>query len=131
MSVSERKLRPIYEALDSRNAKVRRLQYERKAYKALFWSSVDAGAMSILRMQTALKLINAALPKHKDSQLLRVLKGLALIRLDRADEAYKAGTHPQPPCIHSLAQWQCLWPFCTMMPPICPLVIFHKLCACE
>lgn len=45
---------------------------------------------SLLRLQTALKLINAALPKHKDSQLLRVLKGLALIRLDRADEAFKA-----------------------------------------
>ena len=45
-------------------------------------------------MQTALKLINAALPKHKDSQLLRVLKGLALTRLDRADEAFKAGTQP-------------------------------------
>ena len=49
---------------------------------------------SLLRLQTALKLINAALPKHKDSQLLRVLKSLALIRLDRADEAYKAGTQP-------------------------------------
>lgn len=43
-------------------------------------------------LQTALKLTNAALQKHKDNQLLRVLKALALARLDKADEAYKAGS---------------------------------------
>jgi hypothetical protein len=43
-------------------------------------------------LQTALKLTNAALQKHKDNQLLCVLKALALARLDKADEAYKAGS---------------------------------------
>ena len=40
-------------------------------------------------MQTALKLINTALQKHKDNQLLRVLKALALNRVDKADQACK------------------------------------------
>ena len=45
-------------------------------------------------MQTALKLINTALQKHKDNQLLRVLKALALNRVDRADQACKVSAQP-------------------------------------
>lgn len=39
--------------------------------------------------QAAVKLATAALQKHKDSQILRVLKGLALQRMDRAKEAFE------------------------------------------
>lgn len=39
--------------------------------------------------QAALKLATAALQKHKDNQLLRVLKALALTRLDKIQEAYE------------------------------------------
>lgn len=45
-------------------------------------------------MQTALKLINTALQKHKDNQLLRVLKALALNRVDKADQACKVSAQP-------------------------------------
>ncbi|KAK9902038.1 hypothetical protein WJX75_002093 [Coccomyxa subellipsoidea] len=59
MDAFERRLRSIYEAFDARNPKA------------------------------AVKLATAALQKHKDSQILRVLKGLALQRIDRAKEAFE------------------------------------------
>ena len=48
----------------------------------------------LVYMQTALKLINTALQKHKDNQLLRVLKALALNRVDKADQACKVSAQP-------------------------------------
>jgi len=42
-----------------------------------------------MSLQAALKLTAAALQKHKDSQLLRALKGLALQRMDRIKDAFE------------------------------------------
>lgn len=54
------------------------------------------------RSQAAVKLANAALQKHKDSQILRVLKGLALQRMDRAKEAFEVSRVPSCPAVESV-----------------------------
>jgi hypothetical protein len=50
-----------------------------------------------------LKLATAALQKHKGNQLLRVLKALALHRLDKSKEALEVLNVPKCPltlCMH-------------------------------
>lgn len=93
MDAFERRLRSIYEAFDARNPKVETCNALLAIAAFCF---VDFPARSAVLLtpdfhctQAAVKLATAALQKHKDSQILRVLKGLALQRMDRAKEAFE------------------------------------------
>ncbi len=70
--------------------------------------------------QSALKLSNAALEKHPHSCLIKGLKGLALVRTGKHDEAHKvsheavtsgARSHElTQPCRSAMKCWQRVWP---------------------
>lgn len=93
MDAFERRLRSIYEAFDARNPKVETCN---ALLVIVAFCFVECPARSAVLLthdfhctQAAVKLATAALQKHKDSQILRVLKGLALQRMDRAKEAFE------------------------------------------
>lgn len=79
--IVERRLPAIYDALDSRNNKV-------LGYKLYGSSSVAAktAPTNCVCAQLALKLINNALQKQSKSQILRVLKAIALQRTGKDEE---------------------------------------------
>lgn len=95
--VLDRKLRPIYEALDSQNYKVGRrgadpLKFPTAPPSTPCTCPPPKTLLTGLppQPQGALKLINAALEKHKDNDTLRSLKAIALQRSGKTDEATKA-----------------------------------------
>lgn len=85
----ERKLRPIYEALDSNNCKVPpQLQRPPQPPAACVTLARLLDAV-LVGTQGALKLTNAALEKYHGNDLLKALKAVALQRSGKSDEAAK------------------------------------------
>lgn len=86
--VVERRLPAIYDALDSRNNKASLARQEQSVFVC-----ADVTPFTLLCvLQLALKLIASALQKQPKSQVLRVLKAVALQRTGKDEEGLQVST---------------------------------------
>lgn len=82
----ERKVRPIYDALDSRNWKVGCLR-RRGSSRVLAVLPFALHALHRCLPQGALKLCQQALQKYPENELIKVLKAIGLDRSGKREEA--------------------------------------------
>ena len=96
----QRRIAPIYDAIDARNWKVgaqatARRQVAPRVQRA--GGHLTAISPSAPLAQLAIKLCNAALAKHPASAYLKTLKSLSLVRSGKQEEAWEVSARAQAP----------------------------------